>query len=374
MLLLNGELFIPTSSSSEHELQRNHYEESIAFIRKEYSQDGRVHMVTLVRRKEPKRNATGALEETPPLIFPAKAYPEIQLSRKDKNKKNTIGGIESWAYSKHRAIRKTAKDDYGPDPKSIPFMSHSESYDMNTQMDLIYFLLYKSPKVYFLPAIGQGKVKKGDLMVYDPARIAKEKVTKEREALKLKNAIMAPDVSFPLHNDDNLRKVAAAWGLDGAMDKYQSADDLRIRLEHKVNEGEKDKKKRTDGSGKGIAEFLEMIDFDDSVRQRAMMMYALDNDVIKFDKNKYIYIENGGTVVEVPDKHRYTSFDFLAEHLKNELHAKDWELFKGEVISESYLDSLKYDDLKWLAKQDDIAISSKTGEALREEISKIYCA
>lgn len=374
MLLLNGEQFVPTSKGEDHEIQRNHYQESVKAIRDTYSQGGTVHMISLVRRKEQKRNASGELEETAPIVFPAKAYSEIQFSEVDEKKyRDKLGGsVESWAYSKNRPVRKNAGDQFEPSPKSLKFMSHSEGYDMNTEMDLIYFLLYKSPKVYYAPAIAQGKAKKGDFIIHDPAARAREAVNKERAELKLKNAIMAPDVSFPLHSDENLRRVASAWGIDGATDKYESVDEIRMKLEHSVREGEKTKLKTK--SGKGFDEFFELIEFDDSVRARTMIMHALDSGLVTYDqeKQKYAY-SNGSDLLDVPDKKKYEAFDYLASHLANEVNVKQWEMFRKEVITIDYLEAITYADLKWLAKMDDVTIAKRKASELREDLAKIYC-
>lgn len=373
MLLLNGKQFIPTSSDPETKIQRNHYSESITAIREKYGQNGRVHMITLVRRKEQKRNASGNLEETAPMVFPAKAYSEIQFSVGDnKSREKLSGSVETWAYSENRPIIKNAGEQSEPSPKSLKFISYAQGFNMNTEMDLIYFLLYKSPKVYYQPAIAQGKAKKGDLIVDDPAQVAKDKVTKERSELKLKNAIMAPDVSFPLHNDENMRKVAAAWGLDGAMDKFHSADELRMQLEHAVKSGEKAKK--VTGKGKGYDEFFELIEFDDSVRARTMIMFALDNGLVIYDDASQEYkFSNGSDLLKVPDNKRYTAFDYLADYLSNDLNVKYWEQFRKEVVSADYLEMITYGDLKWLAKLDDITIGQKNAAALKDDLCKVYC-
>lgn len=375
MLLLNGVQFIPTSTNSETRIQRNHYTESVKLIKDTYGQGGRNKMIVIVRRKDQKRDKSGRLEETPPMVFPAKAYPAIQFAHQDdKEKENKGGSIESWAYSERRAIKKKDQDQLEPEPKSIKFMSHFQGYDMDTQMELIYFLLFKSPKVWFPPAHSQGKVKKGDLMVDDPGLRAREKLAKERNILKLKNAILAPDSTFPLYSDKKLRQVAAAWGLDGAQDEYQSVDDLRIRLEDSVKRSDEVFKKT--GKGKGVTAFLEMIEFDESVRRRSMIQYALDNEVITYDDNKddYLYTSNNSILLDVPPKETNEPFDYLATHLSNELFAKEWELFKREVISVEYLEMLAYDELKWLARQDDLPVSQKSKDALREDLGKIYCS
>lgn len=329
-------------------------------------------MITLVRRKEPRRNATGMLEESGPLIFPAKCYPEIQFAAKDKKKAEEMGGVETWAFSHNTAIKKQSGDNWEPSPKSIKFMGQSEGYSMESQMDLIYFLLYKCPRVYHPQAIAQGKVKKGDLVVEDRGLRASEKLKKERDELKLKNAIMAPDSSFPLHSDENLRKVAAAWGIEGSMDEHESASDLRFRLEHSVVEA--DKNRILTKSGRGYDEFFEMIDFDDSVRQRAMIMYAIDTGKVKYDRDKNVYTYvNGGVLLDVPDNKKYDPFNYLANHLYNKLNDKEWDLFKKEVIDNEYLEMLSFGDLKWLARQNEITLSKKGSVDLRSDLCGVYC-
>lgn len=374
MLLLNGKQFIPTSKDADTAIQRNHYSEAVAYLRKEYGQNGRNNVITLVRRKEQKKNASGGLEDTAPMVFPAKATPQIQFSAGDHKKKETMSGMETWAYSANRPKRLNTGDDYQPDPKSIKFISHSNGYNMDTEMDLLYFLLYKSPRVYFQPAIAQGKVKRGDLIINDPARRAKDKVRKERDILKLKNAVMAPEPTYPLHSDDNLRKVAAAWGLDNAMDQYYSADTLRIQLEHAVKEGQKEKEK-LNGKGKGLDEFFEMCNFDDSVRSRGLVMYGIDDGKVIYDltKNVYYYKSSKDPIVDVPASRRADRFEYLASYLENDVNAKEWDLFKREVISDEYLDKLSYMDLKWLAQQNHMSVSQKKTEQIRKELCETYC-
>jgi len=372
MLLINGEQFNPTANNPDHAIQKAHYEESVKMIRETYGRGGRNSVLTLTRRKEPKRNATGELEDVPPIVFPAKAYVEIQFASKDHKRSESLAGMETWAYSENRPNRDGKNDLWEPDPKSIKFMSQSQVFDMNSEMELIYFLLYKSPRVYHLPAIAQGKAKKGDLIVEDKALKAREKVETERNALKLKNAIMAPSSTFPLYSDENLRKVAAAWGIEGAMDQHESVDNLRLILEHRVKEGEKEKKQT--GEGKGFDEFFALIDFDDSVRQRAIIMYALDSGKVKHDREKGVFtFASGGLLLEVPASKKYVAFDYLADHLAKPLNDKEWDLFVKEVIDEDYIHGLTYDDLKWLARHNDITISKKKAEDLKEDLISVYC-
>jgi hypothetical protein len=372
MLLLNGEQFIPTGKNPEHALQIRHYEEAITYLRNRYGQGGRNRTLVLTRRKEQKRNEGGLLEETPPMVFPAQAVPEIQLAEKDKSKGDKVGGMETWAYSAQQPRRRALGEPYEPIPKSIKFMSHFETFDLMSDIELIYFLLYKSPRVYYPPAVAQGKVKKGDLMVEDKALIAKEKVQKQRDELKLKNAILAPDIQYPLHNDTNLRKVAAAWGIDGAMDEHTSVDDLRIRLEHSVTEAEKNK--AITGSGKGLDEFFELINFDDAVNQRSLIMYALDTGKLIYDTAKVRYSYASGTdLLDVPDGRKYEAFDYLAGYLGNEINKRSWEAFTREVVDEEYIKTLTFADLKWLAKMNELPVSQKSTEALVEDLCKVYC-
>lgn len=372
MLLLNGEQFIPSAENPKHALQTAHYTEAIADIREQYSKGGRNRTIVLTRRKEQKRNEAGMLEETPPMIFPAQATPTIQLAEKHKRQAAQIGGMETWAYSNQQPRRKAHGEPFEPVPKSIQFMYQFESFDIIDDIELIYFLLYKSPRVYYPPAIAQGKVKRGDLMVEDKALKAKERVEKQREELKLKNAILAPDIQYPLHNDDNLRKVAAAWGIDGAMDEYTTADALRIQLEHAVEQGEKDKISM--GEGKGYAEFFELINFDDSVRQRALVMYALDSGTLRFDQDKGRYsYATGDVLLEVPSQKRNKAFDYIASYFSNELNETAWKNFAKEVIDEAYIKQLNFGDLKWLAKMNGLPVSQKSTEALVESLCKVYC-
>lgn len=380
MLLINGEQFIPTGKNPEHELQINHYNESINDLRERFGKGGRNRTIVLTRRKDQKRNASGLLEETAPMIFPSQAVSEIQISakdgeRKDKNGvrvRDKIGGMETWAFSEQQPSRRALGEPYIPSPKSVKFMSYFESYDLFRDIELLYFLLYKSPRVYYPPAIAQGKVKKGDLMVEDKDLIAKEKVQKQRDELKLKNAIMAPDIQYPLYSESNLRQVAAAWGINGAMDEHTSPDDIRLKLEDSVVEAEKNKV--TTGSGKGFDEFFELINFDDSVRQRALIMHALDSGKLKYDQQKIRYTyASGADLLDVPDGKKYEAFDYLATYIGNKLNAKVWESFVREVIDEDYIKSLTFGDLKWLAKMNDLPVSQKSTEALVEDLCKVYC-
>jgi hypothetical protein len=280
--------------------------------------------------------------------------------------------MDTWAVSVQQPRRPNYGEPNEPVPKSIKFMSHFETYDLINDIELIYFLLYKSPRVYYPPAIAQGKVKRGDLMVEDKGMIAREKVQKQRDELKLKNAIMAPDIQFPLYNDTNLRQVAAAWGINGAMDPYTSVDDLRLKLEHSVLEAEKNKV--VTGSGKGFDEFFDLINFDDAVRQRSLIMHALDEGKIKYDVTKIRYnYASGSPLLDVPDRSKDEPFDYLASYLGNPVNEKAWDLFTKEVVDEDYIKSLSFAELKWLAKVNDLPVSQKSTEALQEDLCKVYC-
>lgn len=369
MLILNGKIFDQASQADDGmKTARQHYLECVRGLREKYSKHG---FVKLVRRKAVRRNATGLLEPIPMIIFPAKVHTNAQFAVKtsaaDKDKN---GGMETWEYSASIPVKKDG--DYHASPRSIKIPTQDKTLSLEKEMDLIYFLLYKSPVVYFPEAISKyGKRTGGEFMIDD--RDERERMVSEgrKSEARLNHAIYG-DQDSPLYDESSLRSVAAAWGVTSALDEKKTADEIRNMLYADVLA--KQKKREKDGKGKGTDDFLEFISYDELIYARALILDAIDRKLVRYDvpKFSYIYAESNVPVAIVPDKHRPRKFDYLCDYLLAKTNETMWEKFRKEVINPDYIDSQNFKWCKWLAKQEDLPITSKSEKDIREALRVRY--
>lgn len=370
MLILNGKLFDPAIKQDDGmQTARQHYLECVKAISDKY---GKYGFVKLVRRKPLKRNATGLMEPITMMIFPTKVHINAQFATKTSTAdKNKFGGMETWEYSARSPIKKDG--DYHANPKSMKFNTHERAYSIAKEMDLIYFLLYKSPQVYFPDAISNyGKRAGGELMV-DDKDVRERMIAEGRKAeAKLNHAIYG-DQDSPLYDESSLRSVAAAWGIDNALDEKLTADEVRNILY--ANVLAKQKQKETGKANvRGTDDFLDFISFDELVNARALILDAISRKLVKYDlpKFSYVFTESDVPIVIVPDKHRARKFDYLCDYLLAPTNKTAWEKFRREVINEEYADKQSFKWIKWLCKEEDLPITAKSEKDLRQAIRDRY--
>ena len=369
MLILNGKIFNADSQAEDSmKTARQHYLECVRSIREKYGKHG---YVKLIRRKGIQRDPDGNPRPIPMLIFPTKVHLNAQFASKTSQAdRDKFGGMETWEYSPASPQKKDG--DYKASTKSFKFASFEKTFSLETEMDLIYFLLYKSHTVYYPEAISKyGKRSGGDLMVDD--RDERERIIAEgRKNEAMLNHAIYGDQDSPLYDDYSLRSVAGAWGIENALDERTSPDEVRNLLYEDVLQKQREYEK--EHKGKSINEFLRFIEYDELINARALILDAIDRQIVRYDIPKFTYIY-GGTdtpIVIVPEKHRPRKFDYLCDFLLAKPNAAEWEKFRKEAINIDYMDAHNFKWIKWLAKEEGLPVASKSEKDLREALRARY--
>jgi hypothetical protein len=369
MLLLNGKIFDPASKLDDDMVAaRAHYLECVKQLRLKF---GKYGYVKLVRRKGLKINPTGLYEPVGMLIFPAKVHTSVQFASNASGKdKDQYGGMETWSYSAENPLRKDGE--YQCVPKSMKVATYEMLLDLEKDIERIYFLLYKCPQVYYPDAINKyGKIKKGELIIDDKdereARIADGR----KAAAKLNHAIYG-DKTSPLFETSTLRATAAAWGIEGALSEKATEDEVRNNLFADVERQQK--AKESTGTGRGIDEFLEFINYSDAIKARALVLHAIDKGIIQYDRVKYCYIyeTTGNPLLIIPEKAKHEKFDYLCNFLLQPSNAPAWEKLRKEVITPEFMKGQPFTWIKWLAEIEELPIAAKSEKELRGALVERY--
>jgi hypothetical protein len=368
-LLLNGKLFNPSSTAEdEMTIARQHYSECVKDIREKY---GKYGYVKIIRRRPRKRNESGYWEPTPAIIFPARVHTNVQFpSKATTAERDRSGGLESWEYSSSTPVKKDGE--YRARPGSFKFTMEENVYYLDKDMDLIYFLLMKSPQVFYPEAVNKyGKRAGGSLTVDD--RDTRERIIAEgrKDAARL-NTCVYGDQTSPLFEESALRATAAAWGIEGALSDTVSEDELRNLLYSSVIAQQATKEKTL--QGKGIDDFLQFISFDENIRARSLILEAIDKKIVRYDipKFSYVFASSETPILVVPDKHVPRKFDYLCDTLLSKGNENLWERFRKETIDSKYIDGKDFKFVKWLAKADGLPIAAKSEAALRDALKARY--
>jgi hypothetical protein len=369
MLLLNGKIF-DASSKVEDDMvaARAHYLECVKYLRDKFKNYGHIK---LVRRKGLKINPSGLYEPTPMIIWPAKIHTSVQFATKATTRdRDAYGGMETWAYSAESPIKKDGE--YICVPKSLKNATYEWPLDLEKDIELIYFLLYKSPMVYFPDAINKyGKRKSGELIIDDKdereARIADGR----KAAAKLNTAIYG-DQTSPLYDVSALRSAAAAWGVEGVLTDAVTEDEVRNLLYADVEQ--KQKVKENTGVGKGVEDFLDFLNYDDMIRSRALVLDAIDRKIVLWDAVKFTYVYGSTNVplMIVPEKNKHRKFDALCDFLLAPTNNAAWEKFRKEVINPEVIKGKTFPWVKWLAGIEEIPVASKSEKDLRQALVERY--
>jgi hypothetical protein len=368
-LILNGKLFNPASNADdEMVLARQHYLECVKDIREKY---GKYGYVKVIRRKPRKRNESGYWEPTPMIIFPAKVHTNVQFPVQAKAAdKDKYGGLETWEISMSTPLRK--ENEYRARPASFKFTMEEKVLYLDKDMDEIFYLLYKSPHVYYPDAVNKyGKRAGGSLTVDN--RDERERIIAEgrKDASRLNSAIYG-DQTSPLFEESALRAAAAAWGIENALSETVSDDELRNTLYTNITAQQSNKEKVL--HGKGIDDFLQFISFEENIKARALILDAISRGIVRYDipKFSYIYASSDMPVLVVPDKHVSRKFDYLCEFLLAKNNEPAWEKFRKECVDEKVIDAHDFKWTKWLAKADGLPIASKSEKDLRSALKDRY--
>ena len=368
-LILNGKLFNPASNADdEMVLARQHYLECIKDLREKF---GKYGYVKIIRRKPRKRNESGYWEPTPMIIFPAKVHTNVQYpSKASVADRDKYGGLETWEASQSSPVRKD--DEYHATPRSFKFATEEKIYFLDKDADIIYFLLYKSPQVYYPDAVNKYGKRPGGALTVDNREERERIIAKGRKDAARLNTAIYGDISSPLYEASVLRATAAAWGIEGALSETMDEDEIRNALYADVIARQQTKEKTT--QGKGIDDFLQFISFDENIRARSLVLEAIDKKIVRYDipKFSYIFASSETPIVVVPDKHVPRKFDYLCDTLLSKGNENLWEKFRKEVIDTKYLDSKDFKFIKWLAKADGLPIAAKSEAALRDALKSRY--
>jgi len=368
-LILNGRLFDAASKIEDQAVTaRQHYLECVRGIKEKYGKHGRVK---LVRRKPIQKNATGLLKPVPMVIFPAKVHLNAQFASKTaQSDRDKFGGMETWEYSVESPRKKDG--DYHASPKSIKIATQDMTLDLNKEMDLIYFLLFKSPQVHYQDAISKyGKRQGGEFMVDDKEERERRVAEGRKAEAKLNYAIYGSQDS-PLYDETMLRSVAAAWGIEQATSDLVTEDEVRNLLYANVEAGQK--KYEKNGDGKTMDSFLEFIQYDNVIQARALILGAIDRGILKYDMVRYtfIYPSSGAALLVIPEKHKHRKFDYLCDFLLNKTNAVIWEKFRREAVDEAFIATRDFKWVKWLCKEENLPVTSKSEAQLRAALIERY--
>jgi len=369
MLLLNGKIFDPASKLDDDMVAaRYHYLECIKDLRTRF---GKYGFIKLVRRKGLKINPTGYHEPVPMIIFPAKVHTSVQFATKATAKdKDAYGGMETWAYSAESPVKKDGE--YQCVPKSLKAVGYDWMLDLEKDVELIYFLLFKSSTVYYPDAINKyGKRKAGELIIDDKDE-REARISDGRKAASRLNHAIYGDQTSPLYETSTLRAAAAAWGVEGALNETSTEDEVRNLLYADVERQQK--AKESTGLGKGIDDFLEFLNYDDIIRARALVLDAIDRGVLLYDKVKftYVYASTNVPLLIVPEKYKHRKFDALCDFLLAPTNATAWEKFRKEVINPEVIKGKDFKWVKWIAGIEEIPVASKSEKDLRAALVERY--
>lgn len=316
MLLINWEVFTSDPNKFDKELIDN-YENTTKYLKKHYGSG--IRFVN-----------THVADDLKGQPFPPCTIPLVARD-----------GLTEWAYTENSGNIRRTKDGHMTLTRKSKIMKQGElNVDLNKDIDLAYFIYEKSPMF-----------KKGIIKIDDVREKEEEKVRKERDAIRLKNAIYGE--ASPLTSEPMLRQVCHSLGIAGA-DK-DPENRLRIKLENYI-EGEN---KKHDVHAMTTANFLELINMGDEVHKRGIVGKAVSRNVLDYTKmNGWIWGTSRTTLVRVPDSRYADRFAYLCEYLGNEANKEAWDALMKTLAEQGYFeDEQPYEELKWLAKMYGIGIS-----------------
>ena len=228
--------------------------------------------------------------------------------------------------------------------------------DLNRQPDLAYYLAYIAKYD-----------RKGLLKIDDPKAEVRKKAAEERRMVEIKTAIWQM-----LSDDEQLRKMAAAYGVNGAHTKHnggyaKDADQLRFELEDQILKNEK-RRGKNDFSVKGISEFLEEMKVTDNVRLRAFIQNLIDEKKIVYKPDGRFRVGEKA-ITQVPQSEIGRKFEWLCSFYAMPSNKDRLVELMKDVIDKEYLDNISDDkDFTWIAKTLDINTAFKKKEELKSTV------
>ena len=333
MLLVNQQELPANTTDKNHPLYP--YVKEYHALLDRLKQDCPRGVVKLSRIGWPKTN-NGLLEPTPTLSIPLSAAVDGE------------NGTAHWAYCQGAPI--ILPNGLRDIPERRMSISEQLTIDLKKQPDLAVFLIYKSP--FF------GK----EYRIEDPEAEAYSKAMERSREIELSDTIWKG-----LAAESRLRMVATAWGVPNASELNDTV--LRDYLEKKILNLEKDKRKHpTDPSYKGISEFLQDIKVDDELRVRAVVAKAIEDKVIKYNKQTGKYFIKDRFLILIPTTHIDRHVDYMTGFYSNPMNRGEFIDFLKEVGDADFVENMDKKGVTWLAGLFSIDTKDKADSLLKEEI------
>jgi hypothetical protein len=285
-------------------------------------------------------NPTGLKEEMP-------AYNILLISAHESPE-----GLDEWAYTA-RLKRDKDSGDYIPDKKSELITGNIKSIQ-HKDADLIYFLLKKSRQLG------------NSFIVEDNVKDAIVRAEKKANEAELQ-ALIYTSLS-PLADEELLRNVAAAFGVDNAHTK--PAPIVREDLENVIRKGEE--RKKHDKSAWGIDEFKDKINSTDEMLKRSIARRAVDNKVVYYHPESFFFRfkDNDDKILLVPKEQLSKREEYFVNQCMRDKEL--WAIIKKAIITPEMIDGWK--DPKqygWLAEEEGIPKTAKRDEKIAK-LKEIY--
>lgn len=228
--------------------------------------------------------------------------------------------------------------------------------DLNKQPDLAYYLAYIAKFD-----------RKGLLVIDDPKAETRKKADEKRRTVEINAAIWQM-----LKDEEQLRKIAAAYGVTGAYAKRngeysKDADTLRFELEDQILKNEK-RRGKNDFSVKGISEFLEEMKVTDNVRLRAFIQNLIDEKKIVYKPDGRFRVGEKA-ITQVPQSEIGRKFEWLCGFYAMPSNKDRLVELMKDVIDKEYLDNITDEkDHTWIAKSLGLSTSFKKKEELKSAV------
>jgi len=209
--------------------------------------------------------------------------------------------------------------------------------DLVNEADLAFFLYYKCPHV-----LG------GHWKVDDPRADVRARGDVKRKNLERETAIWQS-----LSDDNQLRTIAAGWGIEDTTKKdaqgsfTKEGDAIRIELESLLERNDEIQKR--DPSYRGTKEFLEDMKITDVMRLNSFIQHWMDEGMITY-KPDGRYRVGDKILAQVPQNEIVRKKTWLFNYYASPNQTASLQELMKDLINKEYLDSLSdVKDFRWIA-------------------------
>lgn len=333
MLLVNKK---PLDPNDEQNKFTQEYLQGLSEIRKEF--EGR-RFIMLKQKDHPVRDNEGNLYPVPPVVIPLRTF----ISSPDGTGRN------EWAYCDGMPILQP--NGLYEITKKSHIIGRSLVIDLERDIDMAFYILKKS------------KAFRNKLIVVDDPGIEARKRGQEKREKLLVEAIIWQE----LNNDEELRLIASAWGVEGAYDG--EADLVREKLENELHRREKLRK--NDASVKGINAFVDSIKDKTKLRTQSFLQRSIDGGMLRYEKENRRYMIGDSEILVVPIREQDRPFAFLCDYFNK--HEDKLHKVVEQLMTEPMITSASFHELKWLARIAGVVASGKKTEELRQDVKDAFC-